>query len=86
MPEIKCNGWTNWETWQILLWSDECEVTHADLSQFVRRFGDMVGWTKKVEEYVRKLYPNGTPDMDGAHELDKVNWEEIADHLHDWLA
>jgi hypothetical protein len=80
----KYNGWTNWETWQILLWADSCEVTSKDLTRFVRRFSHMIGWPLKVEEYFRQLYPTGTPDMDGYHELDKVDWQQIADHLEGW--
>jgi len=44
----------------------------------------MIGWPLKVEEYFRQLYPTGTPDMDGYHELDKVDWQQIADHLEGW--
>lgn len=72
------NGWTNWETWQVPLWIDNDECTYNQRIEHRRFFGD---WTaESVESMVREYFPNGTPDMNGATDLDAVNWEEIADN------
>jgi len=35
-------------------------------------------WTPETaRELVSEIWPNGTPDMDGPNDYDKVNWTEI---------
>lgn len=75
------NGWTNWETWQILLWIDNEEYSHKEMRRFLRRNRHSQSLPKLIEEFVRELYPNGTPDMDSADEYTAVNWDEITHHL-----
>ena len=75
------NGWTNWETWQILLWIDNEEYSYKEMRRFVRRNRHSQSLTKLIEGFVRELYPNGTPDMDSAAEYNAVNWIEITHHL-----
>ena len=77
----KYNGWTNWETWQILLWIDNEEYSYKEMRQFVRRNRHSQSLTKLIAAFVLELYPNGTPDMDSAAEFDAVNWEEVTNHL-----
>lgn len=77
----KYNGWTNWETWQILLWIDNDEQLYRMTRDFVRRSRYAHSLQFLVEGWVRHLFPDGTPDMDSADEFDCVNWEEITTHL-----
>lgn len=67
-------GWTNWATWQVNIWSDENETIYRDK---VRR--GFRKWTgASVREFITDWFPDGTPDMDGPHEYDDVNWDELA--------
>ncbi|MBD3755901.1 MAG: hypothetical protein IE937_09720 [Gammaproteobacteria bacterium] len=77
------NGWTNWETWQILLWADNEEMTYLDLEAWLKGFArkGKIPTAKDCEDYFKDLYPEGTPDMQGAVELDSVDWQEIANAL-----
>lgn len=81
LEKMSYNGWTNWETWQILLWIDNEEYSHKEMRRFLRRQRHSQSLTKLIEEFVRELYPDGTPDMDSAAEYDAVNWDEITHHL-----
>lgn len=75
------NGYTNWETWNTLLWVDNDEYLYDLKQQWLRRTATVTA--DRTEDFFRSMFPEGTPDMDGAHELDKVNWLELADHLAD---
>ena len=75
------NGWTNWETWQILLWIDNDEQLYRMTRAYVRKNRHAQSLTALIEGWVRHLFPDGTPDMDSADEYTAVNWEEITHHL-----
>ena len=83
------NGWTNWATWNVALWVDnqqEYYFSRVETAEMVKK------WTAEaVEDFVRTIFPEGTPDMmngvingvmmrDG---LDVVNYEEIATHWNE---
>jgi hypothetical protein len=74
------NGWTNWATWNVALWFDNDESLYRTRRRFVADADTVDGWT--VEDFVRGLLPDGTPDMDGPGDYDKVDWDQIA---KDWL-
>ena len=78
------NGWTNWETWQILLWASNDEGLYRQTNKFVGWASWRVGFEMKCEYFFRDMFPEGTPDMDGAEEMNNVNWQEIAKHLEEW--
>jgi len=78
------NGWTNWETWQILLWASNEESLYKETTRFVDFFAHRTGFTDKVKYFFREMFPEGTPDMDSYEEMHNVNWSEIADHLKEW--
>lgn len=78
------NGWTNWETWQILLWASNDEGLYRQTNKFVRSTSFRVGFEMKCEYFFWHMFPEGTPDMDGAEEMNNVNWQEIAKHLEEW--
>jgi len=73
------NGWTNWETWNVALWIDNDEPMYRERIRWMRRRYNEIT-ADDVEEFVRELMPNGTPDMDGAADYNKVDWSEIAEH------
>lgn len=78
------NGWKNWETWQILLWATNEEPLYRQTTRFVNVWAHRVGFDDKVKVFFRDLFPNGTPDMDGVDDMQRVDWSEIADHLREW--
>ena len=84
MSDNTYNGWTNWETWQELLWADNEQAWHREVCKFVEWAAPLAAFDEKCKQFFREMFPEGTPDMDGAHELDNVNWKEIAEHLEDW--
>lgn len=66
-------GWTNYETWNVALWAGNEEPSY-------RYVVDNMPYTaEKAEQIAREMYPEGTPDMDGPQDMDKVNWQEIAE-------
>lgn len=71
------NGWTNYETWNVPLWVDNEYSTYQDRLNYLKS-GDR--WTEEhVEQFVRSLFPEGTPDVT-IDRFGKVNWQEIADN------
>lgn len=70
------NGWTNWETWNVVLWVDNDEGLYN-----ARRDASNGHYTaERAEAFVRDILPDGTPDMDdtdGGYAV--VDWQEIAD-------
>jgi hypothetical protein len=76
------NGWTNWETWQILLWASNEEDLYNEVIRFTECYPDANGL--QCEAFFRDMFPCGTPDMDRAEDMDVVNWREIAQHLREW--
>jgi len=71
------NGWTNWETWNVALWIDNDESLYRQRCRTSQWDSGM------VSEFVQKLMPDGTPDMDCGCELNKVDWHEIAESWND---
>lgn len=84
MSDNTYNGWTNWETWQILLWASNEEHLYKQTTKFVRWASWRVGFDHKVKQFFYDMFPNGTPDMESVEEMQKVNWKEIAEHLEEW--
>ena len=78
------NGWTNWETWQILLWASNEQNLYNRTQRFVDFFAHRAGFNQKVRYFFRDMFPDGTPDMDSVEEMDLVNWDEITQHLKEW--
>ena len=79
------NGWTNWATWNVALWVDNKEeyyFARVETAEMVKK------WTAEaVEDFVRTIFPEGTPDMaDGVmmvDGLDAVNYEELTEHWNE---
>lgn len=85
MSDNTYNGWTNWETWQVLLWADNEQSLHRQVCKFVRRAAPLEAFDLECKTFFHSMFPEGTPDMDGVHEMNNVNWTEIAEHLEDWV-
>ncbi len=73
------NGWTNWETWNVALWVDNDYETYKEKQRYVRIRHFRAGFEDSVKLFCNNRYPNGTPDMDNRSEMEKVNYQEIAD-------
>ncbi len=69
----KYHGWTNYATWNVDLWVTNVESTYNAMRE-LRPYD-----AAKAEQIARELFPEGTPDMDSPKDMDKVNWEEIAE-------
>ena len=78
------NGWTNWETWQILLWASNDQNLYNETQRFVDFFSNRAGFNQKVRYFFRDMFSSGTPDMDSEKEMEAVNWDEITQHLKEW--
>ena len=74
----KYNGWTNWETWNVMLWVTNEEPLYRRVRSFVRCH---ILTESRVQDFMLEIFPEGTPDMDGVHEMDRVNWFELSESL-----
>jgi hypothetical protein len=74
------HGWTNRTTCDVAWQFTKDDALYRAKRQFVDDSPVVDGWT--VEDFVRGLLPEGTPDMDGPGDYDKVDWDQIA---KDWL-
>ena len=73
------NGWTNWETWNVLLWLDNEENLYKIKQSFIRTNEHKQNFESLVKSFLIDMFPNGTQDMDSAEEMNAVNYEEIAE-------
>jgi len=86
--QYKCyNGWrgvrpdvSGWATWNVALWLNNDEGLYRAYRDFARNHkGRLSG--ADAEDFVRKLLPNGTPDMKengGFKCYRQVHWPSIA--------
>lgn len=73
-----------WATWNVVLWFSNDEPIYRDYRRWLRGLSDYPT-EEQAEDYVRGVFPSGTPDMEAKAELDDVNWEEVADSFReDW--
>lgn len=69
----KYNGYTNWETWNVVLWSMNEESAY----RYIISRGPYSA--ARALRIALDLFPGGTPDMETADDFDKVNWNEVAE-------
>ena len=72
------NGWTNWETWNVLIWLDNDENLYKIKQSFVRRNEHKQNFEILVKSFLIDMFPSGTQDMT-AEEMSAVNYQEIAE-------
>ncbi len=69
------NGWSNWETWNVVLWFSNDEELYKGIASVAG------SWLpNSAEAYAKLVMPDGTPDFDdtdGGYSV--VNWDEVAD-------
>tara|TARA_E500000305_G_C3869036_1_gene164229 strand:+ start:281 stop:553 length:273 start_codon:yes stop_codon:yes gene_type:complete len=73
------NGWTNWQTWNVLIWLDNEQNLYNAKESFIRRNEHKQNFEIIVKSFLTDIFPNGTPDMKTAEEMEAVNYEEIAE-------
>ncbi len=85
MTADRYGGWTNYATWNVVLWIDNDERTHTRKNHWIKEFSGRID-ARLAEEIAEDCLGNKTtPDL----EVDKesigyrwqdVNWKEIASH------
>lgn len=75
------NGRANWETWNLKLWLDNDEGTYREVQRMLRRSSSVENLEDQLKGFCIEVFPDGTPDMDGAKDLFAVDWTEIAEAL-----
>ena len=79
MSDNTYNGWTNWETWNVLIWLDNEQNLYNAKESFIRQTQHKQNFETLVKSFLTIIFPNGTPDMKTAEEMESVNYEEIAE-------
>ena len=79
MSDNTYNGWTNWETWNVLLWLDNEQNLYNAKESFIRRNEHKQNFEILVKSFLTDIFSNGTPDMKTVEEMEAVNYEEIAE-------
>lgn len=81
MSNQEYNGWTNWETWNVALWIDNEEVLYHQKRRFLNRTLHLSSFRQLFKDWIKQeVFPNGTPDMKSADEMENVNYDEIREH------
>ena len=70
-------GWTNYETWNAVLWVQNDEAAYNEMVAGRPYAAD------SARALLEGLFPGGTPDMDGPQDYDKVEWQEVADAFNE---
>ena len=85
MAADRYSGWTNYATWNVVLWIDNDEGTYTRKTQWIKDFSGRVD-ARLAEEIAEDcLGGKKTPDLDADNESigyrwQDVNWKEIASH------
>ena len=80
---MEYNGYTNWATHNVMLWVRNTESDYNAMRAFVKATPTLN--SDNVKEFFTKLYPNGTPDMQGheAWSMADVDWASLVPHLEE---
>ena len=74
------NGWTNWETWNVLIWLDNSQNLYNIKQSFINKnVHDKKNFESIVKLFLTDIFPHGTQDMNSIKEMKQVNFKEIAD-------
>lgn len=80
----QCNGWSNWETWNVKLWLDNEQGTYDDMRQLASISTlDTGELAEAIKDYCEELTQGDEPPASMATDLlrgalSDVNWQEIA--------
>lgn len=75
------NGWTNWETWNTVLWLDNEYFIYQHRIEIQKKHQI---WNKeRIKTFFFIYFKEKTPDMENKKQMEKVNWKEIADNFND---
>ena len=80
MSDRKCNGWANYETWNVKLWLDNDEGTQADMERIVKHARKPMEAEDALRDYVRDMMPDLAPSMFSdilSAAMSEVDWREI---------
>ena len=78
------NGWTNWETWNVVVWMENEPATADDFRDASLRGADAA--REYVETYVYELEGAPTTGLVGdwvGMALQTIDWHEIAEHYEE---
>ena len=90
MREDKYNGWTNYETWNFMLWADNDEPTYKKIKELVKDAVTIhgVATVSGLADDLKELAENEAPELKTSFYSDvinasikEVNFEEIAERL-----
>ena len=73
------NGWSNWETWNLLLWANNDEFTYKEMRRFANSVSTLVqeqNQRRACIVFFNDIFPTGTPDME-AGDMNNVDWGEV---------
>tara|TARA_Y100000114_G_C11760630_1_gene329404 strand:- start:3246 stop:3503 length:258 start_codon:yes stop_codon:yes gene_type:complete len=76
-------GFSNWETWNVLLWLDNDQELYKKKLRFVNLYINKKDFEKHLNIFLGYMFPKGTHDMQRQDQMKKVNIKEIANILRD---
>ena len=82
MSDKKCNGWANYETWNVKLWLDNEQGTYGEALDIARSARDVGYLSRELRVWVEEMTPNLGASMFSDllnAALSEVDWDEIAE-------
>ena len=87
------NGWTNWETWNFMLWINNEERLYNNVMKAARNF-EMLGHQHLVHKFFIKFLEITAAEIVGTElcldlkskDIKIINFEEIAEAIKDEVA
>jgi len=65
------NGYKNYETWNLNLWASNDEATYKTI------IANQPYTRAKAIILASRLFPDGTPDMNGIEDFEIIDWNQI---------
>lgn len=73
-------GWANRETWSVMH-----RVTGQGESIYKAMVAECPFCVDSAKMFMMGVFPNGTPDMTGPEDYDRVDWVEIAETWNSYM-
>ncbi len=81
--DVKYEGWANWATWNLMLWTDNEEPIYRAKVSLIRSLDPRDDkLADQILAFFREQFPEGTPDM-SPEDMFKVDWDEVVQHIVD---